>query len=271
MFPIQSPTLALTSPRPLSSSKAKFSRIFQTPKDHSAAKGGRAKEDWQKVTKSVRKSDKTWWTFRIFLFFFARGRGRGESEAPGGGRATCYGKSQEGGGLPGGWGRGGGRGAGRVFAGNLRGRLDFFFRGRNVHRENGYQKVTETENLPPFAYPLLRHIERKRLEPRIPLSLWCPFLRWGFFVDLCQPVPSVVRNRGHFDPETRTPPSKNITGSFFVCGINLVGVTRKIGNMVTGNNFWGINSMGLPESLAGSQCGVRRCELVMNQDYRKYW
>ena len=34
-----------------------------------------------------------------------------------------------------------------------------------------------------------------------------------------------------------------------------------------GNNFWGINSMGLPESLAGSQRGVRRCELVTNQDY----
>ena len=69
-----------------------------------------------------------------------------------------------------------------------------------------------------------------------------------------------------------TPPSKNITGSFFVvCGINFVGITGKIGNMVTGNNFWGINSMGLPESLAGSQHSVWRCELVMNKDYRKYW
>ena len=53
------------------------------------------------------------------------------------------------------------------------------------------------------------------------------------------------------------PPLQNITGSFFVCGMNFVGITRRIGNMVAGNNFWGINSMGLPESLAGSQRSVR--------------
>ena len=34
------------------------------------------------------------------------------------------------------------------------------------------------------------------------------------------------------------PPSENITGSFFVCGINFVGITGKIGTMFTGNNFW---------------------------------
>ena len=37
------------------------------------------------------------------------------------------------------------------------------------------------------------------------------------------------------------PPSKTITGSFFVCGINFVGITRKIGNMVT----------GIPEIISG--------------------
>ena len=41
-------------------------------------------------------------------------------------------------------------------------------------------------------------------------------------------------------------------------------------HMVTGKNFWGINSMGLPESLARSQHSVRRCELVTNKDYQKY-
>ena len=41
------------------------------------------------------------------------------------------------------------------------------------------------------------------------------------------------------------PPSKNITGSFFVSGINFVGITGKIGNMVTGNNVWGITFHGI--------------------------
>ena len=50
------------------------------------------------------------------------------------------------------------------------------------------------------------------------------------------------------------PPSKNITGSFFLfVELILSGITGKIGNMVTGNNFWGINSIELPESLAGSE------------------
>ena len=49
------------------------------------------------------------------------------------------------------------------------------------------------------------------------------------------------------------PPPKILPAAFFVCGINFVGITGKIGNMVTGNNFWGINSIELPESLAGSE------------------
>ena len=65
---------------------------------------------------------KTWWTFRIFLILFLLGRGKGESEGLGGvgGGTIIHGKSQEGGGLPGGWGRRR-RGAGRVFEGNLGG------------------------------------------------------------------------------------------------------------------------------------------------------
>ena len=40
--------------------------------------------------------------------------------------------------------------------------------------------------------------------------------------------------------------------------------------MVIGNILGGVISMGLPESLAGSQRSVRRCELGTNKDYRKY-
>ena len=62
----------------------------------------------------------------------------------------------------------------------------------------------------------------------------------------------------------------NLLGNVFVANGNFVGITGKIGNVVTGNNFWELISMGLPESLAGSQRSVRRCELVTNKDYRKY-
>ena len=67
-----------------------------------------------------------------------------------------------------------------------------------------------------------------------------------------------------------TPPSKNITGSFFVCGINFVGVTRKIGNLVTGNHFSNINFPRITGNVGRSQRSVRRCELGTNRDYRKY-
>ena len=52
------------------------------------------------------------------------------------------------------------------------------------------------------------------------------------------------------------PPSKNITGSFFVSGINFVGTTGKIGNMVTGNNFWRINFREIARNFGGvsAQC-----------------
>ena len=46
------------------------------------------------------------------------------------------------------------------------------------------------------------------------------------------------------------PPPKILPAAFFVFGIKFVGITGKIGNMVTGNNFWGITSIELPESLA---------------------
>ena len=67
------------------------------------------------------------------------------------------------------------------------------------------------------------------------------------------------------------PPQKKkiFAAAFFVCGIDFVGIAGNIGNMVTGNTVSGINSMGLLESLAGSQHSVRRCELVMNKDYQK--
>ena len=51
------------------------------------------------------------------------------------------------------------------------------------------------------------------------------------------------------------PPSINITGSFFVCGINFIGITGKIGNVVTGNNSRRINCHGITGSLAGSYRG----------------
>ena len=37
------------------------------------------------------------------------------------------------------------------------------------------------------------------------------------------------------------PPSKKITGVFYIYGINFGGITGKIGNVVTGNNSWGVN------------------------------
>ena len=65
-----------------------------------------------------------------------------------------------------------------------------------------------------------------------------------------------------------TPPSKNITGSCFCLWINFVGITGKsvtwLPEIISGE----LISMGLPESLAGSQHSVTRCELVTNW---KYW
>ena len=58
---------------------------------------------------------------------------------------------------------------------------------------------------------------------------------------------------------------------FCVCGINFVGLTGKSVTCLPETISGELISMGLPESLAGSQHSVRRCELVTNKDYRKYW
>ena len=63
-----------------------------------------------------------------------------------------------------------------------------------------------------------------------------------------------------------------ITPLFLFVEFNFAGIAGKFGNMVTVSNFSGeLISMVLPESLAGSECSVRWCELVTNKDYQKYW
>ena len=59
------------------------------------------------------------------------------------------------------------------------------------------------------------------------------------------------------------PPSKNITDSFFVSGINFVGISRKIGNMVTNFNFWSINFQGMTGKFGRVSA---QCEAVWTGD-----
>ena len=53
-----------------------------------------------------------------------------------------------------------------------------------------------------------------------------------------------------------TPPLQKYYWQIFVCGINFVGITGKIGNMVTRNHFWGINFHGITGKFApvSAQC-----------------
>ena len=82
---------------------------------------------------------------------------------------------------------------------------------------------------------------------------------------------STVQTSCHWECPKCTPPPKNITGSFLFVELILSGLPEKSVTWLPHIISGAINSMGLPESLAGSQRGVRRCEFVMNQDYRKYW
>ena len=66
------------------------------------------------------------------------------------------------------------------------------------------------------------------------------------------------------------PPPPRILPAVLLVELMSLGLLGKIRNVVTGKTFWGINSMGLQECLAGSQRSVRRCELGTNKDYRKY-
>ena len=72
----------------------------------------------------------------IFIFFLLLGGGEGGVQGAGRGWGDFYGKSQEGGGLPGGWGRG--VRAGMVFVGILAGGgggAKYFFVGAEMSTE----------------------------------------------------------------------------------------------------------------------------------------
>ena len=94
----------------------------------------------------------------------------------------------------------------------------------------------------------------------------------GCLIEVCK-SPSLYMISGsqliHNSP--KHPPSKQYYRQLFVSGINFVGITGKWVTWLPETIYGELISMGLPESLAGSQCSVRICELVMNKDYRKYW
>ena len=78
-------------------------------------------------------------------------------------------------------------------------------------------------------------------------------------------------SRGPLASPCSPPPPPKITKDYrrFV-EFYFVGIAGKIGHVVTGKIHGQVISMGLPESLVGSQRSVRRCELGTNNDNWKY-